>query len=139
MGRKRPRSWWRGRPRPRTFPRENSGDDQRDSWLLEPHPRTGYREQDSPVRPFGEPFMPYTAEISRLNPTLFVFLVDRSTSMAKPFGGQPGKSKAEGVADAINRLLQNLVLKCARADGVRDYFHVAVIGYGAELGPALGG
>ena len=74
--------------------------------------------------------MPYTAEISRTNPTCLLFLVDQSSSMDGPFGGQPGKKKSEGVADAINRLLQNLVLKCAKADGVRDYFHVGVIGYG---------
>jgi hypothetical protein len=83
--------------------------------------------------------MPYTAEISRTNPTCILFLVDQSGSMAGPFGGQPGKSKAEGVADAINRLLQNLVLKCAKSEGIRDYFHIGVIGYGAAAGPAFGG
>src|SRR6476661_1407869 len=83
--------------------------------------------------------MPYTAEISRTNPTCLLFLVDQSSSMDKPFGGQPGKKKSEGVADAINRLLQNLVLKCAKADGVRDYFHVGVIGYGEDVGPKLAG
>ena len=31
--------------------------------------------------------------------------------------GGGGKSKAEGVADAINRLLQNLVIKCAKSRG----------------------
>src|SRR3954464_2419049 len=83
--------------------------------------------------------MPYTAEISRTNPTALLFLVDQSSSMDGPFGGQPGKKKSEGVADAINRLLQNLVLKCAKADGVRDYFHVGVIGYGEDVGPKLAG
>jgi hypothetical protein len=66
-------------------------------------------------------FMPYTAEISRTNPTSFLFLVDQSSSMLEPFGAQPHKQKAEGVADAINRLLQNLVLKCAKSEGIRDY------------------
>jgi hypothetical protein len=83
--------------------------------------------------------MPYTAEISRTNPTCLLFLIDQSNSMDGPFGGQPGKKKSEGVADAINRLLQNLVLKCAKASGVRDYFHVGVIGYGAEVKPVLVG
>jgi hypothetical protein len=76
--------------------------------------------------------MPYAAEISRTNPTCLLFLVDQSSSMDGEFGGQPGKKKSEGLADAINRLLQNLVLKCAKADGVRDYFHVGVIGYHTE-------
>src|SRR4051794_39596865 len=83
--------------------------------------------------------MPYTAEISRTNPTCLLFLIDQSSSMDGPFGGQPGKKKSEGVADAINRLLQNLVLKCAKSTGVRDYFHVGVIGYGAEVKPVLVG
>ncbi len=83
--------------------------------------------------------MPYTAEISRANPSCFLFLVDQSGSMIKPFGGQRGKIKSQGVADAINRLLQNLVLKCTKSGGIRDYFHVGVIGYGAKVGPAFGG
>ncbi|MGH7225664.1 MAG: VWA domain-containing protein [Gemmataceae bacterium] len=83
--------------------------------------------------------MPYTAEINRTNPTCFVFLVDQSSSMLEPFGGQPDKQKAEGVADAINRLLQNLILKCAKSDGIRDYFYVGVIGYGGRVVSGLGG
>src|SRR5262249_21092326 len=82
--------------------------------------------------------MPYSAEISRVNPTCFLFLIDRSGSMADPIGGSPRK-KADIVADAINRLLQTLVLRCAKSEGIRDYFHVGVIGYGAQVGPALGG
>ena len=83
--------------------------------------------------------MPYTAELSRNNPTSLIFLIDQSSSMAEPFGAQPEKPKAEGVADGINRLLQNLVLKCAKGDGIRDYFHVGVIGYGGRVTWALGG
>jgi hypothetical protein len=83
--------------------------------------------------------MPYRVELSRTNPTCFLFLIDQSSSMAEPFGGQPDKAKSEGVADGINRLLQNLVFKCAKADGVRDYFHVGVLGYGGRVAWALGG
>ncbi|HXG09603.1 MAG TPA: hypothetical protein VNK04_07420 [Gemmataceae bacterium] len=83
--------------------------------------------------------MPYAAEISRSNPSCFLFLIDQSASMTKPFGGQPGKIKAQGVADALNRLLQNLCLKCAKSNGIRDYFHVGVIGYGSKVGSAFGG
>jgi hypothetical protein len=32
-----------------------------------------------------------------------------------------------------------LVLKCAKSEGIRDYFHVGVIGYGTQVGPAFGG
>jgi hypothetical protein len=83
--------------------------------------------------------VPYTAELSRANPTCLLFLIDQSSSMKEPFGGQSDKPKAQAVADAINRLLQNLVLKCAKSDGVRDYFHIGVLGYGSQVSWALGG
>ena len=82
--------------------------------------------------------MAYQAEISRANPSMFLFLLDQSGSMADPFGGGGGK-KDQKVADAINNLLYNLTIKCAKSEGVRDYYHVGVIGYGAKVGPALGG
>jgi hypothetical protein len=59
--------------------------------------------------------------------------------MLEPFGAQPEKSKAVGVSDALNRLLQNLILKCARADGVRDFFHVGMVSYGGRVQSAFGG
>src|SRR5947209_13383566 len=84
--------------------------------------------------------MAYTAEISRTNPSCFLFLIDQSGSMAEPFAGHPDTRKAHEVAAAINRLLQTLVLRCAKGHEVLDRFHVGVIGYGADrVGPALGG
>src|SRR5438094_8512112 len=84
--------------------------------------------------------MPYTAEISRANPSCFIFLIDQSGSMADVFGaGETNQKKADGGADAINRMLQNLVIKCANQEGIRDYFHVGVIGDGAQVGPAFAG
>jgi hypothetical protein len=86
--------------------------------------------------------MPYSAEISRSSPSCFLFLIDQSGSMSDSFGGDPGKKKADGVADAVNRLIHDLVLRCSKAEGVRDYYHVGVIGYGhnsGQVGPALGG
>jgi hypothetical protein len=60
--------------------------------------------------------------------------------MEDPFGGpEISRKKADLVADAINRLLQNLVIKCAKEEGIRDYFYVGVLGYGDKVGPALGG
>lgn len=84
--------------------------------------------------------MAYTAEISRTNPALFLFLIDQSGSMDDPFGADDSnRKKADGVADAINRLLQNLVIKCAKSEGVRDYYWVGVLGYGSRVGPAFSG
>ncbi len=83
--------------------------------------------------------MPYSAEISRANPSCFVFLIDQSGSMENPLPGAQGLRKADGVADAINRLLQNLVIKCARGEGVRNFYEVAVIGYGEAVDHAFSG
>jgi hypothetical protein len=84
--------------------------------------------------------MPYTAEISRANPSCIVILIDQSGSMEDPFGQGAGKRKADGVADAVNRLLQNLVIKCAKSEGIRDYYHVGVLGYGDKgVGPVFSG
>jgi uncharacterized protein YegL len=84
--------------------------------------------------------MAYSAEISRGNPACFIFLIDQSGSMGDPFGaGEAKQRKADGLADIINRLLQNLVIKCAKEEGIRDYFHLSVIGYGATVGPAFAG
>ena len=86
--------------------------------------------------------MPYSAEISRQHPTAFLFLLDQSASMKDAFGGAKEKgdaapSKARVLADTVNRVLQNLVLRCAKAEGVRDYFHVGVIGYGSRVQPLI--
>ncbi|WP_199514912.1 vWA domain-containing protein [Nucisporomicrobium flavum] len=84
--------------------------------------------------------MAYTAEISRSNPSCFIFLIDQSTSMLDEITeGELVRRKADVVADALNRLLRELAVKCAKEGGVRDYFHVAVIGYGVHVGSLLEG
>lgn len=85
--------------------------------------------------------MAYSAEISRNNPTLFVFLIDQSGSMAEgiPNSEQPERRRADALSVIINKSLQNLVLRCAKEEGVRDYFSVCVIGYGSKVGPAFSG
>jgi hypothetical protein len=74
--------------------------------------------------------MSHEAQISRSNPTAFLFVVDQSGSMADKMS--IGKSKAEFVSDALNRTLMNLIGRCTKSEGVRDYFEVGVIGYGAR-------
>jgi hypothetical protein len=84
--------------------------------------------------------MPYTAEITRKNPTCVLFMIDQSRSMRDEVSaGDRTAPKSAGVASTINRWLQELSLKCAKGDGVRDYYHVGVIGYGKKVGPALVG
>src|SRR4051794_35501715 len=82
----------------------------------------------------------YIAEISRQNPGCLLFLVDQSGSMEEPIAGGTGEKKKQVVADAINRLLYNTVLRCAKEDGVRPYFDVGVWSYGGneEVKPAFG-
>lgn len=74
--------------------------------------------------------MSHEAQISRNNPTAFLFVVDQSGSMSDRMS--IGKSKAEFVADALNRTLMNLIGRCTKSEGVRDYFEVGVIGYGGR-------
>ncbi len=82
----------------------------------------------------------YTAEISRDNPSCFLFLIDQSTSMEDAVSaGDDKQPKADGVADTMNRWLQELSIKCAKSDGVRDYYHVGVLGYGKRVGPCVNG
>lgn len=69
----------------------------------------------------------YRAAISRADPTLIVFLLDRSGSMDSPYAA--GTSKAEFLARTVDRALYELAVRCMRPDGVRDYFHVACLGY----------
>lgn len=83
--------------------------------------------------------MPYAAEISRTNPTCFLFMIDQSGSMGDTWGGEPGIKKADQVASIVNRLLSDIVLKCSKDDGIRNYFEVGVVGYGARVGSAYGG
>jgi hypothetical protein len=84
--------------------------------------------------------VPYSAEISRSNPTAFLFLIDQSGSMEDPWAGNDGgQSKADALATIINRLFTELVIKCSKDEGVRDYFEIGVLAYGNDVRPALGG
>lgn len=74
--------------------------------------------------------MPYIAEISRSSPTAFLFLVDQSGSMADLMS--TGRSKSQQVADVLNRTLANLITRCTKSEGTRDYFHIGVVGYGGS-------
>jgi len=78
-------------------------------------------------------------EISTRNPTCFLFLVDQSGSMNEPFGRDSSKKKKDGVADALNRLLQTLVFRCAKGETILDRYYIGVIGYGDQAATAWGG
>jgi len=59
--------------------------------------------------------------------------------MNAAFGREQGTKKAQGVADAINRLLYDLVLRCTTGENILDRYYIGVIGYGSEIRSGLGG
>ena len=75
--------------------------------------------------------MPYSAEISRTHPTCFLFLIDQSGSMSDQASNLM-MTKAQFVSDALNRVVMNLIARSSKAEGVRDYFEIGVIGYGGN-------
>jgi hypothetical protein len=82
--------------------------------------------------------MSYTKEINRKNPTCFLFVIDQSGSMDEQMAG--GSIKSEFVADVLNRTIAETIVRCTKADGVRDYFDIGVVGYGGDsVGSAFGG
>jgi len=85
----------------------------------------------------------YLAEINRLNPGCILFLLDQSASMGDTFAGDSAVPKANAAADAINKLLMDLVIRCTQnfGEGPRNYFDIGVIGYGSlsGVGPCFGG
>jgi hypothetical protein len=83
--------------------------------------------------------MAYSAEISRSNPTCFLFVIDQSGSMGDSFGGEIVARKADFVADVMNKTLHDLVIRCTRTEEVRNYCFISVIGYGGSVGPVLAG
>jgi len=80
----------------------------------------------------------YSAEISRGHPTCFIFLLDQSRSMGERFGKHQ-QSKAEYVADVVNRTVHDLVIRCTRTESIRNYYYVSILSYGKSVGSALCG
>jgi hypothetical protein len=71
--------------------------------------------------------VPYEREITRQHPALMVLLLDQSGSMQSAWFR--GGTKADGVAETVNNLIQEIVLLSVRQKEVRHYFDLAVIGY----------
>lgn len=75
----------------------------------------------------------YTQSITRAHRTAFLFAIDCSGSMTEPirFRGRMS-TKAETVATITNELLFELIERARRSDGVRNYYDIAVLGYGGN-------
>lgn len=80
----------------------------------------------------------YEARITREHRTAIVLLCDQSGSMAEElqFRGQP-MTKADAVARILNELLEEIVNRSRRAEGIRDYFDIAVLGYSGKAVSSL--
>lgn len=63
--------------------------------------------------------------------------------MQDPIGGKDGTTnKAQGLADAVNGILLDIVMRCSEGTTIREYFDVGVLGYGdgkGSVSPALSG
>ncbi|MFR9503584.1 MAG: vWA domain-containing protein [Rikenellaceae bacterium] len=75
----------------------------------------------------------YSKSITRSSRALFVVAIDQSTSMAGELevAGRRVR-KADLVAEVVNDLIAELVECSRRADGLRDYYDVAIVGYSGE-------
>jgi hypothetical protein len=83
-----------------------------------------------PSNPKPKVLLKYRAPVSRANPTLVLFLLDMSGSMEETFQGRV--TKAEFLARSVDRTLEELVVRCRKADGIWDYFQVGCWGFGDE-------
>ena len=94
----------------------------------------GNKIPDGPAGPSGNTGR-YRAKVTRAEPHAIVILIDQSLSMKDSWSG--GSAKSVEVAEILNKTLRELVLQSTRPEGVRDYFHVAVIGYQGLPDPQL--
>jgi len=83
--------------------------------------------------------------VSKARPGCVLFLIDHSRSMMDGIGGSP-RPKAEAVATAVNKLIEDLILRCRSGDARPEHwFDVGCIGYTTDMSnrpvvaPALGG
>jgi hypothetical protein len=75
--------------------------------------------------------MAYTAYIHPSQPTAILFIIDKSSSMS---GEMPlsAKSKAHVAAEVLNETLGELIARCTRDDGVKDYLHIGILAYNGD-------
>lgn len=75
----------------------------------------------------------YSQEITRSHRAAFVLALDQSTSMQQQVQfGRLTTTKSEVVAYTANSLITELIDRCRRTEGVRDYYDIAVIGYSGD-------
>ena len=75
--------------------------------------------------------------IGTSNPGCIIILVDQSWSMSEPFGNDG--TKAERATQAVNSVIENIVLACRSGDTIRERCHISVIGYGEHVNCVVDG
>lgn len=73
----------------------------------------------------------HSQEITRRHRSAMIIVLDRSGSMQEQvnYGLRP-TTKASILAHTANALVTELIDRCRRTDALRDYYDVAVVGYG---------
>jgi hypothetical protein len=75
----------------------------------------------------------YKEIITRKNPTAILFLIDQSGSMASMINYKNKYIKySEAVCDMINSSFYELISRCTKSEGIRDYFEICIVGYGGN-------
>lgn len=75
----------------------------------------------------------YTQAITRKHRSVFILLIDRSASMQERVCmGNRLLSKAQALTIIANNFLRELIDRCRRTDTLRDYYDIAVMGYGDD-------
>lgn len=69
--------------------------------------------------------------IGTSNPGCIIILIDQSYSMSEAFSD--GGTKAERATQAVNRVIEEIVLACRSGETIRDRCHISVIGYGDQV------
>lgn len=69
--------------------------------------------------------------IGTSNPGCIVILIDQSYSMSESFSD--GGTKAERATQAVNRVIEEIVIACRSGETIRDRCHISVIGYGNRV------
>jgi hypothetical protein len=72
--------------------------------------------------------MAYMQDITSQFKALFIFLLDQSYSMDETIANGTNR-KADQLALALNAWLYEMTIVAAKAEGLKDYFDIAILGY----------
>jgi uncharacterized protein YegL len=83
--------------------------------------------------------MAYTKLIGTSNPTLFLFLIDQSSSMSTEWNSlvHPGLSRSVLAAKILNQVLSEIISCCMSSGTIKDRCHIAIVGYGSTVSRLL--